>query len=254
MEKMTSRIQKLELLLKQMDKLHLRDAAEMLNVSEMTIRRDLVSCASSVILLGGYIVKDPKMHGHRGYRIFEQQEKHTAEKMYLGKLAASLIEEGDVVFFDCGSTIPFIATHIDDGLKFTALCCSINAFLALQDKPNCELILCGGHYSRHNAFLNNIQRHSELEMICTNKAFISAAGVDIKQGVTCFNFDEAKAKQKAMAKTQQAFLLVDHSKFNQVEQAYIAELSAFDMVICDQPAPSLFLDKLPKLMCHTLTR
>lgn len=61
MEKMTSRIQKLEFLLKQMDKIHLRDAAEMLNVSEMTIRRDLVSCASSVILLGGYIVKDPKL-------------------------------------------------------------------------------------------------------------------------------------------------------------------------------------------------
>jgi len=98
MEKMTSRIQKLEFLLKQMDKIHLRDAAEMLNVSEMTIRRDLVSCASSVILLGGYIVKDPKTHAQKGYRIFEQQEKNTAEKMYLGKLAASLIEDGDVVF------------------------------------------------------------------------------------------------------------------------------------------------------------
>ncbi|SUB37330.1 DeoR family transcriptional regulator [Pasteurella multocida] len=54
-------------------------------------------------------------------------------------------------------------------------------------------------------FLNRIQRHSELDMICTNKAFISAAGVAIQQGVTCFNFDEAKAKQRVMEKTQQAF-------------------------------------------------
>ncbi|AFI47208.1 TPA: DNA-binding transcriptional repressor DeoR [Pasteurella multocida] len=248
MEKMTSRIQKLEFLLKQMDKIHLRDAAEMLNVSEMTIRRDLVSCASSVILLGGYIVKDPKTHAQKGYRIFEQQEKNTAEKMYLGKLAASLIEDGDVVFFDCGSTVPFIATQINDDIKFTALCCSINAFLALQEKPNCDLILCGGRYSRHNAFLNRIQRHSELDMICTNKAFISAAGVALQQGVTCFNFDEAKAKQRVMEKTQQAFLVVDHSKFNRVEQAYIADLSAFDTVICDKPAPTAFIDKLPTLI------
>lgn len=239
-KKTQSRIQKLEFLLKQMDKIHLRDAATILNVSEMTIRRDLNAHSGSILLLGGYIVKDRQRENENSYLIFEQETKHIAEKMQIGRAAAELVQEGDVVFFDCGSTIPFIISQIDSGLKFTALCCSINSFLLLQEKPNCEVILCGGHYSRHNSFLTPIKLNNELEAICTDKAFISAAGVDSRQGVTCFNFDEAQTKQKAMAKTKQAIVIFDHFKINKVQQAYVAKLNQFDMLICDQPLSAEF--------------
>ncbi|MGC7559750.1 DNA-binding transcriptional repressor DeoR [Pasteurella sp. PK-2025] len=240
MDKLNSRVQKLEFLLKQMDKIHLRDAAEILNVSEMTIRRDLNANSGSIQLLGGYIVRDPQGRGRHGYQIFEHQDKNIAEKMQVGKDAAALVQEGDVVFFDCGSTIPFVVSQIDPSIKFTALCCSINVFLALQDNPRCDLILSGGRYSRHNAFLTPIQRRSEFDAICFTKAFISAAGVDLKQGVTCFNFEESKAKQIAMAKSKQSILVVDHSKFGVVEQAYIADYADFDLCICDKPIPEAF--------------
>ncbi len=141
--KTNSRIQKLEFLLKQMDKIHLRDAAEILNVSEMTIRRDLGTEPGSLVLLGGYIVKDPQHLNENSYFILEQQNKNIVQKMQIGKLAAEQIKEGDVVFFDCGSTIPFIASQISDSLQFTALCCSINTFMVLQEKRQCNLILCG---------------------------------------------------------------------------------------------------------------
>lgn len=238
--KVNSRIQRLEFLLKQMDKLHLRDAAEILNVSEMTIRRDLNSTESSVVLLGGYIVS--KSHRKEGsqYLIFEQQNKNVAEKMQVGKMAADLVEEGDVVFFDCGSTIPFIASQIKSSLKFTALCCSVNTFLVLQEKPNCRLILCGGDYSRDNSFLTPVQNFTEVDAVCTTKAFISAAGVDAKQGVTCFKLNEAQLKLKAMAKTQQAVLVIDHSKIGKIRQAYVGELRQFDRIICDQALPESF--------------
>lgn len=240
MDKLNSRVQKLELLLRQMDKIHLREAAEMLKVSEMTIRRDLSVGSGPVQLLGGYIVRNPQGRGRLDYHIFEHQGKNIAEKMRVGKDAAALVQEGDVVFFDCGSTIPFVASQIDPSIKFTALCCSINVFLALKDKPNCDLILSGGRYSRHNAFLNPIQRTSELDALCTTKAFISAAGIHIKYGVTCFNFEEAKAKQLALDKTQQSILVIDHSKFGVVEQAYIANLADFDFVVCDKDIPKSF--------------
>lgn len=241
-KKIQSRIQKLEFLLKQMDKIHLRDAATILNVSEMTIRRDLGSDAGSVVLLGGYIVKNPQQTGN-SYQIFEQETKHIAEKMEVGRIAADLVKDGDVVFFDCGSTIPFVASQIDPSVKFTALCCSINTFMVLQDKPHCEVILCGGNYSRNNSFLIPIQLSNELDAICTTKAFISAAGIDENKGVTCFNFDEAKTKQKAMQKTQQSILVIDSSKIAQVQQAYIGKLSQFDQVICDRDLPSSFEQK-----------
>ncbi|NBI12791.1 DNA-binding transcriptional repressor DeoR [[Haemophilus] felis] len=239
MEKVNPRLEKLAFLLTQMDRIHLRDAAKMLNVSEMTIRRDLSTHTGSIMLLGGYIVSDSQKGGGN-YQLFEHQSKNIAQKMELGKLAASLVEDNDVVFFDCGTTIPFIISQIENHIKFTALCCSINAFVALQEKSNCQVILCGGNYSRHNAILTPIQTVSELDLICTNKAFISAAGVNVEQGVTCFDLKEAQIKRKAMLKTQQKILVVDSFKLNRVEQAYIAALSEFDRIICDQPLPAEF--------------
>ncbi|MDY4280308.1 MAG: DNA-binding transcriptional repressor DeoR [[Pasteurella] mairii] len=247
MEKVNPRIKKLEFLLKQMGKIHLRDAAEILNVSEMTIRRDLSVYTGSISLLGGYIVKEPGQDEHR-YFIHQHQTKNIAEKMYIGKLAAELIKDGDVVFFDCGSTIPYIASQIDSSIKFTALCCSLNTFMVLQENLNCELILCGGRYSRNNSVFSALGVGAELGLICPSKAFISAAGVDLKKGVTCFDFDEAKIKAMVMEKSQQNILVFDHSKLEQVQCAYIGKIEQFDLLISDQ-ALSSSMDKLPPIMC-----
>lgn len=243
MEKLNPRLEKLAFLLTQMDRIHLRDAAKILNVSEMTIRRDLNSHTGSIMLLGGYIVLDSQKSGG-SYQLCEHQSKNIAQKMKLGKLGAALVEENDVVFFDCGTTIPFVISQIENHIKFTALCCSINAFVALQEKTNCQIILCGGNYSRHNAFLKPIQPLSELDLVCTNKAFISAAGVDLTYGVSCFNFDEAKAKRQAMNKTRCRILVADSLKLHQVEQAHIGQLNEFDHFICDEPLPVAFKEKL----------
>ncbi|MGR6980018.1 DNA-binding transcriptional repressor DeoR [Testudinibacter sp. P27/CKL/0425] len=248
--KTNSRIQQLEFLLKQMDKIHLRDAAGILNVSEMTIRRDLSTEPGSLVLLGGYIVKDPQRANENGYFIFEQQSKNIAQKMQIGKLAAEQIKEGDVVFFDCGSTIPFIASQISDSLTFTALCCSINTFMALQEKNRCKLILCGGSYSRDNSFLDSITIQNELDVVCPNKAFISAAGVHHQKGITCFNFNEARVKIKAMQKSQYNILIFDDSKINKVQQAYVGEIDQFDLMICNTSLPGNFSQTtLPSLLC-----
>ncbi|OOF62973.1 DNA-binding transcriptional repressor DeoR [Rodentibacter sp. Ppn85] len=233
--KASFRIKKLELLLKQMDKVHLREASAILNVSEMTIRRDLVS-TKSMSLLGGYIINEVK----NNYFLLEQQDKNVIEKMEVGKLAVSLIEDGDVVFFDCGTTITSLASQISDEIKFTAICCSINTFMILQEKINCNIILCGGHYSRDNSLVTSIQNSSVLDSICTTKAFIATSGVDKQQGLTCFRFSEAQVKQKAMAKTQKKILVFDHTKFKKVHSAYIGQLDEFDLIVCNRPIPEEF--------------
>lgn len=91
------RIHKLTQALKRTDKLHLKDAAQLLGVSEMTVRRDLTEPGSSVVLLGGYIVSDPKSHtGH--YFVSDQHGQNAARKQRLAQAAASLINENDTVF------------------------------------------------------------------------------------------------------------------------------------------------------------
>lgn len=244
-----NRVQQIDFLLNQVDKLHLRDASEILDVSEMTIRRDISSADSNLILLGGYIVR--KSQKVNSYFLLEQQNKNISEKMKLGKLAASLIEDGDIVFFDCGTTVAFIASQIPESVKFTAVCCSINTFLILQENLHCDIILCGGAYSRDNALITSIQPQSIIHSVCTTKAFIATSGADPQYGLTCFKFSEAKIKQEAMMKTKQKILVFDHSKFNQVHSAYIGEMTDFDIVVCDKQIPEEFNIVNSKVITNT---
>ncbi len=144
----------------------------------MTVRRDLNATSASVILLGGYVVNDPQSSAIGHYFVSDQQNQQVQEK----RVAAQLVEAGDTVFFDCGTTLPFVIDAIDEDLPFTAVCYSLNTFLALQAKPAAKVILCGGEFHPDNAIFTPLTRQSELDPICTNKAFISAAGVDLKRG------------------------------------------------------------------------
>lgn len=234
MTKRKSRLQKLVKLLENNENIHLKDAAKILEVSEMTIRRDINSMASysPVHLLGGHILLASEQKGAVHYFISEQQQRNTAEKHHIGQLAATLIEENDTVFFDCGTTIPFIIEQIPSDLKFTAVCYSLNVFLSLQKKERCKLILCGGAFESTNAMFSSLNEHSPLDVICPTKSFISAAGISLK-GVTCFNFNETSWKSKAIKRSQDNILVADHSKFDVLRPAYFGELSEFDTLITD---------------------
>ncbi|MGY4580724.1 DeoR/GlpR family transcriptional regulator of sugar metabolism [Ewingella americana] len=116
--KREDRIHRLLLALKKADKIHLKDAAQLLDVSEMTIRRDLNSAPAPVILLGGYIVVDPKNSSATHYFVSEQKMRQVEEKRRLGALAAALVEDDDTVFFDCGTTTPYIIESIPEERVF----------------------------------------------------------------------------------------------------------------------------------------
>lgn len=234
------RVDELTKILKTTDKIHLKEAAEILAVSEMTIRRDINSQSTSLTVLGGYVVSEVR-HNLTQYFVSDQQDKQVKEKSYIAKLAGQLVCENDTIFFDCGTTMSFIIDAIDNEVTFTAICYSLNAFLALQNKPNCKIILCGGHYQQNNAIFTNIIQPNQLDYICPNKAFISAAGIDLIQGVTCYHFEELAMKLLAIKKSSHNILIADHTKFNQVKPAFISDLVSFSQIITDKEPTKDFI-------------
>lgn len=234
------RITRLMQALKQADKIHLKDAAELLEVSEMTIRRDLSDNEGPLVLLGGYIVIEPRGASH--YLLNDQQALKTAEKRHAAKLAAEYVRPHQTLFFDCGTTMPYIIEELDDTLPFTGLCYSLNTFLALQKKPLCRVILSGGEFHSSNAIFKPINFQECLNNLCPDIAFLSAAGIHTRQGVTCFNLDELPVKQWALTMAQQRVLVVDDSKFNQVRAACMGPLTAFDTIITNKRPAEAFVD------------
>ncbi len=230
------RLNKLAQALKRTDKIHLKDAALLLGVSEMTVRRDLSEHSSSV-LLGGYIVSDPKnSHGH--YFVSDQQTHNISQKQRLAQVAAALINAHDTVFFDCGTTMPYVIDAIDNQLPFTAVCGAINTFLALKEKPACQIILSGGAFHADNAVFTPLGEHHLLNDICPSLAFISAAGIDVQQGATCYNINELPMKHQVLQRSQRNILVADSSKFGKILPARIGGLQLFSTLVSDSAPPN----------------
>lgn len=238
------RIEKLLSALQSREKLKVGEAASFLDVSEMTIRRDIGSGQDSLRLLGGYIVASASLNhtGSNRYFINEQQEKNVSEKQKIGMIAASQIKNNDTIFFDSGTTIPFIINAIDEAIHFTALCYSIHAFLALQQKPNCRVILCGGEFKSSSQVFIPLTQENELSTIYTNKAFISAAGICASKGVTTWVLDEVKVKQLAIENSEYTFLVTDCEKFDLVRPGLFASLEDFDELITNEMPPDAIME------------
>lgn len=154
--KQKERIRRLMELLKKTDRIHLKDAARMLEVSVMTIRRDLSQENDEPLpltLLGGYVVMVNKPSSPSVTPALATKPAHHRDDLPIAILAAGLVSENDLVFFDNGSEMPLVINMIPDDITFTGICYSHRVFMALNEKPNATAILCGGTYrAKSDAF------------------------------------------------------------------------------------------------------
>ena len=221
--------------------LHLRDAAILCGVSEMTIRRDLTTHPSAMTLLGGRLVLTSYPGVTLVYDLNEQQANDYPIKHRLCQRAAAFIEEGDTLFIDCGSTLIPLLSQLGRFNELTVVTYALNVATAVSRLPNVRLVLLGGLYYAASQSFGNNDMQGAIERIGINKAFISAAGVDYERGVSCFHFHEVASKQAAIASAQQRFLIVDASKFGMIRPAYFASLNDFDTIVTNEERESELL-------------
>lgn len=208
--------------------LRLRDAARVLGVSEMTVRRDVAGVPERFSYLGGYIV--PRT-ADGPYVMAEEQGTHSAAKAAVCALAAATVEEGDTIFVDCGTTMPHLARHLAPGLAVTVVCYALNIAVPFAALPNVRLILLGGLYNPSSASFSVDDGLATLDRLGINRAFISAGGVHAEKGVSCSNFHEIAVKQAVLRRAVHRTLVVDGSKLGKVRPAPFAGLDAFDALV-----------------------
>lgn len=238
--KQKERIRRLMELLKKTDRIHLKEAARMLEVSVMTIRRDLSQDDEPLplTLLGGYIVMVNKPVAPSVTAPQAAMSTHHRDDLPVAILAAGLVSENDLVFFDNGPEMPLVISMIPDDITFTGICYSHRVFMALNEKPNATAVLCGGTYRAKSDAFYDAGNPSALDSLNPRKVFISASGVHEHFGVSWFNPDDLATKRKAMERGLRKILLTRHALFDDVAPASIGPLSAFDVLISDRSLPA----------------
>lgn len=210
--------------------LHVRDAAELLDVSEMTIRRDVYENAKMFQFLGGHIVfSDDGLH-RAPYDLAHAAELNEPAKHAACAACIPHLRSEETLFVDCGTTLPHLISLIPNDMELTIISYALNIADLVVRKPKIKLVMLGGVYNAPTASFYPAEEDVTLDHFAINRAYMSAAGIDERLGVTCTTFREAALKRAAMARAQEKILVADRSKFGQVKSATFAQLSDFDLV------------------------
>ena len=180
--------------------------------------------------LGGYIVSSGHLPAQARCVLDTEIGTNTQQKIEAGRHAARLVEAGDTLFIDCGSTTPHLISHLPNGLAVTIVCYSINVAHLAARRGSTQLVLLGGVYHASSDSFSSPASLTELEQIGISKAFISAGGIE-RRGASCSNFHEVAIKRAALASARRSFLVVDASKFGQAKPAFFAGLRQFERII-----------------------
>ncbi len=214
--------------------LHVRDAAELLDVSEMTVRRDVRNNENFFQFLGGHIMAADGSAQRTPYDLTEASERNEAAKKAACAACVPLIREKDTIFVDCGTTLPHLVGMIPVDMEVTLICYALNIADMAVRKPNIRLVVIGGTYHPPTASFYPLDEDATLAQFAIGHAFISAAGVDADLGATCTTFREAGLKRAAMARARSSVLVVDRSKIGQIKSACIADLAEFDVILTEK--------------------
>jgi DeoR family transcriptional regulator, deoxyribose operon repressor len=243
MSNRSERLNKLVALLKENKTLTVRRLSEMLGVSEMTIRRDLDTLKSDAIVDRSYGKATYRSNtvvetSFPNYELYSAKIQMNEEKDRIGRFAATLIEPGDVVIIDSGSTADKLARYMPEDMDITVLCYNYNILSYLINKPLIKLIFPGGYFHPKGQFFESPQGIDLISEIRATKVFISATGVHEKLGITCANNYEVLTKRTALQSAQTKILITDASKFGKVSPAYYAQLNEMDIIITDSALPA----------------
>jgi DeoR family deoxyribose operon repressor len=210
--------------------LPLKRAAQLLEVTEMTIRRDLAGRESPLSCLGGYVLT-ATLPGGEKYSLDEASDEHAANKRVACRRAAQQVQDGDSLFIDCGTTMVHLADALPADLSLSVVCYSLNIANILSRRPNTQIMLLGGLLHASSASFFSDEGLTYLERLGINKAFISAGGVHPQRGASCSNFHEVPVKQAAMRAAAESILVVDDSKLTRVRPAFFSALEPFSKIV-----------------------
>ena len=194
-----------------------------LNTSESTIRRDLSQLEDMHLLKrvhGG--AESVKKRGQEP-TISEKSMSHPLEKKAIAKYAASLIEDGDCIYLDAGTTTLEMIPYIQERM-ITVVTNGIQQAAALKDS-DIVTYLIGGRIKKSTNALIGSQAIENLSHYRFDKCFLGMNGIHPEWGYSTPDPEEAILKKSAMDLGKESFVLADFSKLGETSFSKVAMLN-----------------------------
>lgn len=203
----------------------LNELCQLLNTSESTIRRDLSFLAEKGLLTkvrGGAMALDEKFTPIER-NMDEKSSLFVAEKDAIARYAASLVQDGDCVFMDAGTTAGKMTEYLSvRNATFVTIAFTQAKKLA---QKGYQVFVPAGEIKASTEAIVGAECQMSLQKYHFNKCFVGVDGISLSGGFTTPDQNEACVKTTVMNHSQEVYILADHSKFDKITSVTFAALN-----------------------------
>jgi DeoR family transcriptional regulator, aga operon transcriptional repressor len=215
-----------------------------LKISQITIRKDLDYLQSRGLIQrshGGALpmpsstLVDPTLH--------EKRQKNYQEKERIAAAAIKMVEEGQCIILDSGTTTTAIAQGLKRFKQLTVITNAVNIAVELAG-TDFEVILIGGTLRKNSFSLVGPLAEDNLEEMHADILFLGVDGFDLEVGITTPNLLESRVNRAMVKAARQVVAVCDSSKFSRRSLSRIVAADAIHHVITDRNLPQQIADGL----------
>ena len=222
------------------------ELAKGFNTSQVTIRKDLEILHADGLLHRTHGGALPSREGALADPTLREKEKlHRKEKLRIAEVAASMVNEGQVVILDSGTTTTAIARALRSFHNLTVVTNAVNIVSELSG-TDVEVIVTGGALRKNSFSLVGPIAEETLSKLSADILFLGVDGFDVNYGLSTPNLLEAKVNRVMVEVSKSTVAVCDSSKFGRRSLALIAPTIAMQHVITDHGIPKPELKTLRK--------
>jgi DeoR family fructose operon transcriptional repressor len=241
------RRQKLISALEQHYSMSVSEIAGRLGVSEATVRRDLNELQKLGVIRrthGGALLASQRKFEPT---YTDKKDRFLPQKQKIGRVAAGLVEDGETVILDAGTTTLQMVRHLKEKKNITVITNAMTIIEELEGNEELDLVVIGGRYRSSTRALVGPMAEENLQNFHADKVFIAANGCTLTEGLTTPNMTEAFTKRAMVKAGSKVIAVLDHSKFGEVSMTMITPLSQLDMIITDDGIDRKLQKELEKM-------
>jgi DeoR/GlpR family transcriptional regulator of sugar metabolism len=216
-----------------------------LSLSEDTIRRDLRELSREGLLQrvhGGALPASPAVADFSG-----RQQVVPDEKVAIGRAAAALVQPGQVVFIDGGTTAVQMARHLDPHLRATVVTHSPSVAVELVSHAGVDVVMIGGRLFKHSIVNVGAGAIDEIKRIRADCFFMGVTGIHPDAGLTTGDFEEANIKRALMTAAAETIVLASSEKLGGASAYAVAPVGDVSTLVVTDRMPSAKLKPYRKL-------
>lgn len=228
-------------------KVGIRQLSEILDETEITIRRDLIELEKAKKLIrvhGGAILSEPKKSVWQTSSIQNRLERNRQTKERIASFASTLIQNDESIFIDGGSTNQILAPMIKDLSNMLFVTNSPDIADILIENEENKIIQIGGELTRDTHLTIGPDAEENIKKYYVDKCITSVSGIDSEVGCYSAIPSEANMKRILVEHARETILLVDSSKFNRKAFCIAFDLSKVRNIVTDSGTPKDEIEKL----------